>query len=326
MVKQTRSKRKASNSGQTTKQTKSKIRKTAVQDKQALLQETNRPALPPAWRIGWSALQTLRQNKKFFAALAGIFLLLDLLLVRSVTAFDAATLKSQLSASLTHGVGVAVGGFSVFSSLFTAAASGTSADKTGAYHFFLVLLMSLATIWSLRQIYTANKKKITISIRAAFYESTAPLIPFILLIFLIGLQFIPLLIWLQIYSLVVGGGIAATTIEQLFFLAVLLVLTGLTLFWLTRSIVALYVVTLPGMLPMQALKNAKELVRGRRMSMVRKILFLPLALFILAAIVMIPTIIIWAPLAQWLFFVLTAIGFILVHAYFYTLYRELLNE
>ncbi len=282
-----------------------------------------RPPLPAAWRIGQCALGILWRYRLFFLILTAIYLVLDLLLVRSVLAFDVASLRSGLSDSLRHGGGLALGGLSIFSSLFTAAASGASGDKTGAYHFFVVLLISLVIIWALRQIF-ADEAGTKLRIKRAFYQSTTPLIPFMLLVFLLGLQFVPLFITLQVYAIIVNGGIVSSAFEQVLLLGALLGMMLLTIVWLARTIIALYIVTLPGMEPLEAYRNAKVLVQGRRLSIIRKLLFLPLALFVMAGVIMVPAILIWAPLAQWLFFVLTGVGLVAVHAYLYSLYRELL--
>lgn len=77
---------------------------------------------------------------------------------------------------------------------------------------------------------------------------------------------------------------------------------------------------------MKALRSARELVRYRRWTVLRKILFLPVVLLVAAAVVMVPIIIWLTPLAQWIFFLLTMFALVAVHAYMYNLYRELLNE
>jgi hypothetical protein len=41
---------------------------------------------------------------------------------------------------------------------------------------------------------------------------------------------------------------------------------------------------------------------------------------------MLPIIILLTSLAQWVFFLLTMFALVAVHAYMYTLYRELLND
>jgi hypothetical protein len=58
----------------------------------------------------------------------------------------------------------------------------------------------------------------------------------------------------------------------------------------------------------------------------RKVLFLPLLLLLIAAAIMLPIIIWLAPLARWVFFILTMSVLAAVHGYLYTLYRELLRE
>jgi hypothetical protein len=80
------------------------------------------------------------------------------------------------------------------------------------------------------------------------------------------------------------------------------------------------------MMPMTAYKEAKRLVTGRRLSIIRKLLFLPIALYVVSGVIMIPVIMIWAPLAQWLFFAMSLVGLFIVHTYLFTLYRELLDE
>ncbi|CAN5401797.1 hypothetical protein BH09PAT4_BH09PAT4_00870 [soil metagenome] len=324
MPKQTRAKRKSSGVSRGAPLPKKAAARTKKTKANKVEEPAPRPPLPAAWRIGWRALRMLWQYKTFFLLLVLVYLVLDLLLVRSIAAFDVASLRNGLDASLKHGAGLALGGLSVFSSLFSAAASGASADATGAYHFFVILLMSLTTIWALRQIFTSDNELAQLSVKRAFYKSSAPLVPFLLIMFLIGLQFIPLFIALQIYALIINGGIANAAIEQLLLMGALVGVLVLTIVWFTRTIMALYIVTLPDMQPMQAYKDAKVLVKGRRLSIIRKLLFLPIAMFVIAGIVMVPCILIWAPLAQWLFFVLTGIGFVAVHAYLYTLYRELL--
>jgi len=57
----------------------------------------------------------------------------------------------------------------------------------------------------------------------------------------------------------------------------------------------------------------------------RKMLFLPLMIFVLAAVVMIPVILVATPAAPVVYFVLTMLVLPIAHAYLYALYRELLR-
>jgi hypothetical protein len=94
----------------------------------------------------------------------------------------------------------------------------------------------------------------------------------------------------------------------------------------TSSVFALYIVTLPNVTPMAALRSARDLVLHRRWLIMRKVLFLPVALLVIAAIIMVPVIILSPAVAEWLFFGLSMLALAVVHSYMYGLYRELIKN
>jgi hypothetical protein len=75
---------------------------------------------------------------------------------------------------------------------------------------------------------------------------------------------------------------------------------------------------------MEALRSARELVRYRRWAVLRKIVFLPVALLVIGAAITIPAIYLITSFAGIVFFVLSMIGLAVIHSYMYRLYRELL--
>ncbi|HTB49059.1 MAG TPA: hypothetical protein VK712_03175, partial [Verrucomicrobiae bacterium] len=160
----------------------------------------------------------------------------------------------------------------------------------------------------------------------AYYRGMYPLIPFILVLIVVGLQLIPFLIGSALYSLIVTNGIATNLPEKLVCALIFALFALWSLYMISSSLFALYIVTLPDMTPRKALRSARELVRHRRWTALRKILCLPIILLLAAAIIMLPIIIWLTPLAQWIFFILTMFAVVAVHAYMYTLYRELLRE
>ncbi|HSX47267.1 MAG TPA: hypothetical protein VLF63_00690, partial [Patescibacteria group bacterium] len=80
------------------------------------------------------------------------------------------------------------------------------------------------------------------------------------------------------------------------------------------------------MTPIKALRSAKQLVKGRRWVVLRKILYLPIAIVIAGSIVMLPFILLLTFISPWIYFLLTSFSLIVIHSYLYNLYRELLNE
>lgn len=282
--------------------------------------------LPGAWQILFKALAVMRLHWKIFSKVAIVYLAFDLILVQSVATFDVAGLKGALNSNLTQGIGLVAGGFSVFASLFSSAASGSSSDATGAFQFFLIIFMSLVIIWVLRQVFALSGEDNTLTLRQALYASATPMVPFVLLFLLMLLQLIPMLVGSELYAASNANTVSSSLAASLIFLAILLGTMALSLLWLSRTIVALYAVTVPGIYPMRAYRQAKNIVRGHRLSIIRKLLFLPLVLFLASSVVIVPIILLWAALAQWVFWVLTSVGFVLVHSYLFVMYRELIRE
>lgn len=282
----------------------------------------NHTKLPNVLQITKSTAYLLWTHKKLFIGITLIYGLLNLVLVQGFAATtDVASLKQQLNQIFTGNFGSLATSFSVFVVLVGSAGNGSS-PTAGAYQFFLGLIVSLAIIWALRQIYADTK----IRIRDAYYNGMTPLVPFLLVLLVIGLQLLPMLIGSTLYSVIINNGIAVYMIEKLLWLGVFLALSLASLYMISSSTIALYIVTLPGMTPMKALRSARHLVKRRRWVVMRKLLFLPLILFIVTAIIMLPIIIFATPLAQWVFFLLTMFALTVIHTYIYNLYRELIGE
>lgn len=282
-----------------------------------------RGPLPGALDLSRQTLRILWEHKGLFTGITLVYAVLSISLAQGVAGnADVGTMKQALNGVFGGNFGFLLSGVSVFAVLVSSAGS-TGSQTAGAYQVLLAIITSLALIWTLRQVSTGAGQP---RVRDAFYRGMYPLIPFVLVLVVVGLQLIPLALGSTIYSTVVNNGIAIHAIEQLACLALFLLLALWTLYMLSASLFALYIVTLPDMAPMQALRSARELVRGRRWALLVRIICLPLVLLLAAAVIMLPIIIIITPLARWVFFILTMFGLTAINAYMYTLYRELLNE
>lgn len=278
--------------------------------------------VPSAWRLTVISARLLWQHKRLFLTLTLIYGLLNLILVRGLASgTNVSELKSELSNVFTGNLGSLASSLSVF--VVLVGGSGNDSSQTaGAYQLFLTLVVSLAVIWALRQVMAER----IVRARDTFYQGMYPLIPFILTLIIVGLQLIPLIIGATIYATVIGNGIAVGAVEQALWAVLFLGLAALTLYLLCASLFGLYIVTLPDMTPRRALRSAQDLVKGRRLLVLRKVLFLPLVLLVISAAIMVPIIIVITPVAQWIFFVLSMFSLVAIHTYMYVLYRELLNE
>jgi hypothetical protein len=278
--------------------------------------------LPSIWQLTVASGRLLARHWRLFVGITAIYGLLNLVLVQGLAgSTNVASLKHDLSQTFSGHLGSVGSSLGVFVVLVGSAGNGSS-QTAGAYQLFLALITSLAVIWTLRQLLAGH----TMRIRDAYYRGMYPFIPFILVLMVISLQLLPLLIGSSLYSLVITNGIAVSIIEKGLWLILFIVLALWSLYMISASLFGLYIVTLPDMTPMSALRSARELVQGRRWLVLRKILYLPLLLLAVAAIIMVPIIIWLTPLAQWIFFLLTMFSLIAIHTYMYNLYRELLNE
>jgi hypothetical protein len=276
--------------------------------------------IPGSFRLLAKSIQMPKQHWKLFLGITVVYGLLTIILVRGLGgSLNLAELKTTLRAGFGGQFASLTTGLALFSYLIGSAGSSTSAAG-GVYQTLLVIIMSLAIIWALRQVMAEAK----VRIRDAFYKGMYPLIPFTLVLLVIGLQLLPLLVGSWLYSTVVTNGIAVNTPEKLMWALLFFLLALLSLYMLCSSLFALYIVTLPDMTPLKALRSARQLVLHRRWTVLRKILFLPVAILVLAAVIMVPLIIFLTPLAEWVFFLLTMFVLVVIHGYMYTLYRELL--
>lgn len=278
--------------------------------------------LPKAWQLTVTTWNTLWRHRRLFVAISIVYGLLDSMLGKNFSfGVDISGIRAAFDKSAGGHPNPIISGLGTFGNLLNpSSSSGTGGS--GSYQLMLLIVASLAIIWALRQVLAG----LEIRMRDAYYRGMYPLIPFILVTLVIGLQLIPLSIGATIYTKIAAGGIAITVMEKVLTAVGFGLLAAWTLYMLSASIFALYIVTLPDMTPTKALRSAREIVRYRRWVVLRKILWLPIILLIITAIIMVPTIVVFAPLAQWIYLLLGMLLPLAAHSYMYTLYRELLRE
>jgi len=276
--------------------------------------------LPGAFKLFKGSLRVVFSQKKLFFGIVTVYLLLTLVFVKGFgISSNLSELKSSLQGVFSGGSGSLLTGAALFSYLIGHSGNASS-DVASAYQTILLIVVSLAIIWSLRQVY-ADKK---IRIRDAFYKGMYPLVPFILVLLVIGLQLLPLLIANTLYGIVITNGLAVSFVEKAVWLLLYGLFALLSFYMVSSSVFALYIVTLPDLTPMKALRSARHLVRYRRWTVMRKFIFLPIVVLLIGAVIIIPLIVYATPLAEWAFFALTMLALAIIHSYVYNLYRELL--
>ena len=283
--------------------------------------------LPSSWQLFKRSVGTLQRYWKLFFGITLIYGILSIILVKGFNiSVGLNELKDIFNETAQDAAGKVTVGASLLIVLFESS-STTAVDGGGVYQTIFLLVVSLAFIWALRQVYALETKKaLKIRIRDAYYRGMSPLVPFVLVFLVIMIELIPFAIGSFLYSTVVANGIAVEAIEKVLWFLLFVSSIVLSAYLLISTLFALYIVALPDMTPMRALRSARGIVKYRRWVVVRKLLAFILLLLGCLAAVMIPLILFATAWAEWAFFAFGIVALALTHSYMYALYRELLNE
>lgn len=278
------------------------------------------PALPSSFRLAGMSIRLMKASWKQLAVFCIVYVLLTLLFVRGFSSpIDVGNIDDTFSEFLNEDIAGLASGFTTFGLLINSSIQGVS-DIGQLYQTMLLVITSLAVIWLFRQQQAGND----VTIKMAFYRGMYPLVPFILVFSVIGLQLLPATIGNFLFTTVVQQGLIVGSLEQTVWILFLLLTVLLSLYMVASSIIALYIVTLPEMTPMRALRQARELVRHRRFMVMRKILMLAIIFLLVLGIVILPLIFFAPTLAEWLFLLITILAVPFAHGYMFSMYRELL--
>jgi len=294
--------------------------------------------LPGYWSFSHYVLKVLWQHKKVFLLLALFYAVLTGIMVGIASQETYTTLTDtlkQTSGDFFKGNFGQIGESGLL--LLTIASGGISQTTTEAQQIYagLIALMTwLTSVWLLRNI-LANKR---VKLRDGLYNSSAPLISTFIVALVLIVQLLPMAIAVLAYSAASATGLLAGGVESMLFWIAASLLTVLSLYWITSTVIALIVVTLPGMYPFRAIQTAGDLVVGRRVRILLRILWIILSILVAWVVVMIPVIMIEAwikglwpalqnvPVIPIITLALTSLTIVWAAGYVYLLYRKVVAD
>lgn len=228
-----------------------------------------------------------------------------------------------------------VGGWDEWSALFARAISRASTAPDASQQVMLGLILFygwMIAVWLCRKI---NNGKTKLSLRDGLYNSGSPLFGELALIAIVLVQAIPLAFAGIFYYTAtaaqwVNSGIQ---IENMAFWCAMLLVAVLTFYWISATILAMIITTLPGMYPLQALKLANEVISGRRAAVLLRVvvMIIPVALawliLVMAAIFIDTSLnISYLPIVPIVTSFLIPITLLWVAVYTYMLYRYIIDD
>jgi hypothetical protein len=294
--------------------------------------------LPGYWSFTNQVRHQLWQNKKLFILLGITYSFVSVIFVGLGSQGTYSQLVSTLHASsgdIFSGNWGQIGQASLL--LATAVSGDLNAQLTDAqkiYATLATLMTWLTTIWLLRALLAGRHPRL----RDGMYASGAPLISTFLISLLLLIQLLPVAIAAIGFAAASPAGILDNGLIAVLFWAVVLLLTVLSLYWITSTLIALVVITLPGMYPLNAIKTAGDLVIGRRVRVLLRLSWLALLIVVAWVAIMIPTIIFdswikgvfssikWLPIVPVTLLALTSATLIWSSTYIYMFYRKVVDD
>lgn len=294
--------------------------------------------LPGYWSFTNQVRAMLWRNKKLFGGLMLTYFLIALAIGgfgQQETYKNLSDTLSQTGGELFQGNAGQVGQAGIL--LFTSVASGLTPNVTEAQSVLgtlVVFFTWLATVWALRNVMADRHVKV----REAIYSSGSPVLPTVAVGFITVVQLLPLAIAVLIYNAAIYSELVSGGVQEMVLWLALMLLAVLSLYWITSTIIALVVVTLPGMYPFQAIRTAGDLVIGRRLRILLRLLWLAIITIITWAILVIPIILLdswvkkawpvieWVPAIPVIILFMSSVSVVWMAAYIYMLYRKVVDD
>lgn len=279
-----------------------------------------------AWLLMVETALFIRRHARLFVSMALLYALLTYVLVGGISQLDYTAFKES-SANLAHGLDIVTTAGAYLGAILTGGFTELSTTLRQLIAGLIALIFWLATVWAVRML-TADK---VVKLRDAFYSGTTPLVSTLVLLVIILVQLAPAALGLFSMAILIGQGWITTALSGLAYGVVAALLCLLSLYWVTGSVVALAVVALPGMYPLHAVVNARELVAGKRWDIALRIVSMALVLLLVWGAILLPVLILdswlaisWLPLVPVMVQALSGVSIIFTSIYVYKLYRSLL--
>ena len=218
----------------------------------------------------------------------------------------------------------------------TITTGGLSQGMTESQQFAAVILFLvtwLVTIYLVRHRLAGHKLKL----RDGLYNALAPFISTLLVIAVIFIEAIPLMIVVITYSAAVATDFLSTPFYALIYFIFAALLSILSIYLISSSLIALIAVSAPGLYPLVAVRTASDLLAGRRIKFIIRVVYLFFVLIVVWVFVMLPLIALdlvlkqaipglqGLPVVSFELLLMTCFSVVYSTIYLYLFYRRLLD-
>lgn len=296
-------------------------------------------ALPGYWSFTNYVRVTLTRNRKLFLGLAAFYGVMIVLLVGVASQESYLNLSEalrQTSGELFKGGWGEIGKATLLlASGMTGSFNSELTEPQLIYATMVALLAWLTAVWLLRSLLSGTRPKL----RDGLYSAGSPIVATLLVLVVLMIQMLPVAL------AIIGFGSAVATeliqsggVEAMVFWVAIVLLLVLSLYWITSTLLALVIVTLPGMYPLRALKVAGDIVIGRRIRILFRLLWLGLTIALGWVMIMVPVVLIdtwlkgafpateWIPVVPVAMLMMSSLTIVWAASYVYLLYRKVVDD
>lgn len=295
-------------------------------------------ALPGYWSFTLRAAKIMRENKKiivYFVLSYSILYGLAVQVASQNTYTYLSDTLQQTSGEIFQGNWGEIGKAGL---LVVSAVSGGLNEEMSDDKRILAVIFSLlgwlTIVWILRARFAGEQ----VRLRDGIYNAGAPIISTFLVSLLFVVQLLPLAVALIGYAAARNTIIPVGGVEAMLFWLAAGGLGILSLYWAISTFFALIVITLPGMYPMKAIRIAGDMVIGRRLRLLFRMMWLSASVLISWALILLPIILlitwlrtIWpvvdaVPIVPSILLLLSSMTIVWVATYVYLLYRKVVDD
>lgn len=224
-------------------------------------------------------------------------------------------------------------GLLLISTITTGGLSQGMTESQQLSAIILFLITWLVTIYLVRQILAKNKVKL----RDGLYNALAPFISTLIVAAVIFIEAIPAMIVIITYSAAVATDFLSTPFYALVYFIFAALMLLLSVYLISSSLIALIAVSAPGLYPLVAVNTAHDLLAGRRIKFILRVVYLFFVLVVVWVLIMLPLIALdlvlkqaWPaiqgiPFVSFEMLLLTCFSAVYATIYLYLFYRRLLD-
>ncbi len=159
-------------------------------------------------------------------------------------------------------------------------------DVQQVYAGIILLLTWLTTVWLLRALLAGKRPRL----RDGVYNAGGPIVATGIVLLVLLIQLLPATIGIIVLNSAISTDLFKSGFIAMVISLSVVLLVILSLYWVVSTVIALIIATLPGMYPWQAIRSAGDVVIGRRVRILLRILWLMLGNAFAYIVIVLPVI------------------------------------